>query len=131
MPIYSRKITTDASSEKETTIEIEGDYITYVRIRFPPGPTGLLKVAFFYGIKQIFPWEEGTWFYGDDEIIEWPEFWKMPERKINLKIKTVNDDDTYSHDVYVVLVTMYKHQLVFTQLVSSIVSAIKRLFGFV
>jgi len=81
MPIYSRKFTVPAASSKEFTIDIEGDVITYVRIRYPPGPTGLLRVAIFYGIKQIFPYEEETWFYGDDEIIEWDEYWELPEER--------------------------------------------------
>ena len=131
MPVYSRKVTVNASSTKEEEIEIRGDIITKVRIRFPPGPSGLLKVAINYGIKRVFPFEEDTWFYGDDEIIEWEEYWEFPEKPLKLKIVAENEDDTYDHSFYLVLVTKYKHEMLFSLIAKAIITAFKRLFGWV
>ena len=130
MAIYSYKITTAASSEKETEIELEGDFISYVNIRFPPGPSGLLKLAIFYGIKQIFPYDEGTWFQGDDEVIEWQEYWKLPESPCKLKIKTVNEDDTYEHTVYVRIAVMKREESLAYQIASAIAGKIKSALSF-
>jgi len=129
MPIYSRKFTVPAASSKEFTIDIEGDVITYVRIRYPPGPIGLLRVAIFYGIKQIFPYEEETWFYGDDEIIEWDEYWELPEERTTLRIKAVNDDDTYEHSFYLIINVQRKEQTLAGQIGKSVSSWVKRLVG--
>jgi len=38
MTVYSRVFEIPALTEKEFELEIEGDVITHVRIRFPPGP---------------------------------------------------------------------------------------------
>jgi len=111
MPIYSWEIKTPASTEQKIRKEIEGDYITKVRVRFPPGPTGLLKVAFFYGEMQIFPYESGTYFQGDDEVIEWDEYFKMHEKPFPLTIYCKNEDDTYEHSVYIIVVTKYSEEL--------------------
>jgi len=127
MTIYSRDFTIPASTTEEYELEIEGDVITYVRIRFPPGPTGLLKVAIFYGIKQIFPYEENTWFYGDDEIIEWQEYWELPEDPCRLIIKAVNEDDTYEHSFYLIINVQKKEQTLAGQMANQLRSAIKRM----
>ena len=131
MPFYSWELTVNPGQEVEFAKEIEGNYITHVRVRFPPGPMGLLKVAFYYGIKQIFPYQEGTWIQGDNEIIEWDEWWKLPERKITLKIKAKNEDDTYSHTFYVQLVTKYSYETLPELIVKSFISILKRLLGWV
>ncbi|RLI78033.1 hypothetical protein DRP04_10590 [Archaeoglobales archaeon] len=131
MAIYSRKFTVPPDTEREFSISLDGDVITYVRIRYPPGPCGLLRIAFFYGPKQIFPYEEETWFYGDDEIIEWQEYYEVPERPMPLTIKAINDDDTYEHSFYVVINVQDKKYLLAQQLANSIARALRRLLGFV
>jgi len=111
MPIYSWKFTVPPNESKEFEVDVEGDYITYLRVRFPPGPQGLLKVAFYYGIKQIFPEEGSDPFAGDDEIIEYETLWPMPEYRMSLKVKATNEDELYPHSVYVILVTRNKNEL--------------------
>jgi len=130
MAIYSYEITTPASSEKETEIEVEGDFISYVNIRFPPGPSGLLKLAIFYGIKQIFPHDESSYFQGDDEVIEWQEYWKLPESPCKLIIKTVNEDDTYEHTVYVRIAVMKREESLAYQIASAIVGKLRAALSF-
>jgi len=130
MAIYSYEITTPAATEKETEIEIEGDFISYVNIRFPPGPSGLLKVAIFYGIKQIFPHDESSYFQGDDEVIKWQEYWKLPESPCKLKIKTANEDDTHEHTVYVRIAVMKREESLAYQIASAIAGKIKSALSF-
>jgi len=131
MPIYSRVFKIPASAEKEYELEIEGDVITHVRIRFPPGPNGLLKVQIFYGIKQIFPHEEDTYFWGDDEIIEWDEYWELPESPCTLKIKAVNEDDTYEHSFGLIIVVQKREYTTASLIAKAVSSAVKRLIGWV
>jgi hypothetical protein len=131
MAIYSAVITTNPNSAQETLIEVEGDVISYISIRFPPGPLGLLKVAIFYGIKQIFPKEEGTYFAGDDETIAWEECHPLPESPAVIRVRTINEDDTYSHTIYVRIATLREEESTVYQLASSIVSNLKRIFGMI
>ncbi|MBW2649064.1 MAG: hypothetical protein JRC53_04515 [Deltaproteobacteria bacterium] len=130
MTIYSYEYTVPASSTKEFELEVEGDVITYVRLRFPPGPQGLLRVAIFYGTKQIFPYKESTWFFGDDEIIEWQEYWQLPETPCRLIIKAQNDDDTYEHSFYLIMNVQKKEETPAGQLSKAVSSAISTTIGF-
>jgi len=127
MPIYSRAFTVPPSETKWFELTVEGDVLDLVRIRFPPGPAALLKVAIFYGNEQLFPAEEGTYFLGDNEVIEWSEFWPLPEAKTRLRIKAVNEDDTYEHSFYLVINTKYNHELAEERLARRLASLIRPL----
>ena len=130
MPIYSRAFKVPPGEEKWFELEVEGDIIDMVRIRFPPGPAALLKVAIFYGNEQIFPAEKDTFFLGDNEIIEWSEYYPLPEHPTRLRIRAINEDDTYEHSFYLVLNTKYKQELAEERLAKRIASLIRPLFSF-
>ena len=129
MPVYSRVFTIPAASEETYELEIEGDVITRVRIRFPPGPQGLFKIAILYGIKHVFPHEEDSYFWGDSEIIEWNEYWPLPESPCVLRIQAVNEDDTYEHSFGLVIVTQRDRDTLAGQIGSAIVRAVKSLLS--
>jgi len=105
MPTYSIDITVDPSSTVTEELWVEGEAVDWVSIRFPPGPSGLLEVAIFYGEKQIWPSEEGQVFKGDNEWIHFEDYWPLPETPCRLIIKAVNRDEVYEHSVYVRLHT--------------------------
>ncbi len=109
--IYSRAFTVPANSEQTYELALKGDLVDMVRIRFPPGPAGLLKVSVFYGNEQIWPAEAGTFFAGDNEVIQWSEYWELPEHPTTLRIKATNEDDTYPHSFYLVINTKYSDEL--------------------
>lgn len=109
MSIYSRTFTTPAGGKGEWTWEIEGDVITKISVRFPPGPENELRVKIMYGLKSLAPWAEGEWLSGDDEKIEWNEYIELPEKRTTLKIVTENDDTVYPHSVIIRIVTLPKH----------------------
>lgn len=129
MPIYSRAFKVPPGEEKWFELEIEGDVLDLVRIRFPPGPAALLKVAIFYGNEQLFPAEKGTFFLGDNEVIEWSEYYPLPEHPTRLKIKAINEDDTYEHSFYIVINTKYQKELNEERLAQSIVKALRGVFS--
>jgi len=131
LPLYSRKITVSPSDEKIEEIEIEGHAITHVTVRFPPGPSGLLAVSFYYGVKQIFPEEENTDIRGDDEIVDWEEYWVLPESPCVVKVKCVNEDVKYEHSCFIRIEVKKKYQLLAEQIINSLLKGLKRLFGWV
>jgi len=83
----------------EVKLEIEGDVVTKIEFEFPAGCCRLARVAGFYGIKQLWPVEAGTWFASDDYVISMPVTWDLPERKVTLTFKGWNEDDTYPHTI--------------------------------
>ena len=129
MPIYSKVYTIPKNSEKKFKLQIEGDYITKVRIRFPPGPQGLLKVAVFYGLEPLFPCETDTYFVGEDEVIEWEEYWQLPETPCELTILAENQDDTYDHSVYIVIVTRWAKQTLDYRIADRVAGFLRYIFG--
>jgi len=131
MPIYSEVYTVPAGEKKTFILDIEGHYITYVNLRFPPGPCGLVHVQFFYGFKQIFPHREESYFAGDNEIIEWQEFWRLPEYKSRLKIYAINNDTVHEHSFYVRLVTKIEREMLEVRLGTRLIQAIRRIFGLI
>ena len=126
---YQWNITTSTNTEKTTTVTIKGHAVTRVAIRFPPGPEGLLWVQVYYGIKQLWPHNSGEWFRGDDELIDWEEYWELPESPCNLQIKTMNMDDTYSHEVLIRITTMTRAQMLADRIAQAIKSAIAGLLS--
>ena len=129
MPIYSVTLTAPPNDSDEKDIEVQGHYITYVSLRFPPGSMGLLKVGIFYGIKKIFPSDEDQWFQGDDEVIAWQEWYELPESPCKLRIVAINDDDTYEHSVLVRIATISYEADLARRIAKSIISMIRRLLG--
>jgi len=127
MPIYAKEILTAADSDKKTIIRLRGDLITYMNIRFPPGSLGLLKIQFFYGDLQIFPQEQGDYFNGDDEIIEWEEFWEIPGEDEPLTIYTKNEDEYYDHAVLIRIVTKYRKELIADLIANALARKLRRL----
>jgi len=127
--IYTATLTAAASGSASETLEIEGDWISMVSIKFPPGPQGLMGVSIWYGIKQIFPTNEGAWFRSEDHTLQWDEYWEMPESPMTITIRAINDDDTYSHSVYVSIVTMTEEQSLTTRLARTITRSIRAASG--
>lgn len=103
--LYCIEITAPANTPKENAVEqqimVEEDVIVKVSVRFPPGPSGLLKVAVFYGEEQITPHYQYSWISGDDEVIEDTLYFKCPEKPCPITIKAYNEDDTYDHTALV------------------------------
>lgn len=81
----------------ETSLQIKGAVLTQIHFSIPPGHCGLARLAVYYGIKQIFPTEAGTWLSGDDESFSLKLNWPLPEREVTLALKGWNEDETYEH----------------------------------
>jgi hypothetical protein len=97
MPYYEYRFTVNPSSSLEEEVWVEGEELEEVEVRFPPGPWTLLKVALFYGVKQLVPEPEGSWIAGDDEAVTAKPRWRLPESPCRLIVKAVNEDVKYPH----------------------------------
>jgi len=104
MPLYTKKIKTPPLEEKKTELLLEEDMINKVNVKFPAGCYGLLHIRIFYGDEQIIPKNKEESITGDDEVIEWLENWKFPEKPCSIVIYTYNEDDTYDHQCFLRIV---------------------------
>ena len=126
MPIYSNTYTCPANSEKTWYLDVEGDVITFISLRFPPGPEGELKVKIMYGLKSLAPIAEDQWLNGDDEVIAWNEYIELPEKKTTLKIVAKNEDTTYDHSFILRIVVLPKHLVYPVALINRVYELLER-----
>ena len=107
--VYAFKITTPpntaAASPLESYLALEKGFLSQARLRIPGGHAGLTGLALFDDSGQIIPKVTATWFFGDDEIIEYPFDVDVPnwDGSYKLQAKTYNTDDTFPHSHYLYL----------------------------
>jgi hypothetical protein len=105
--IYGGVITTPAStleaSPQRTVIRVVLGLIYHLKVIFPPGPSGLLHVQIFDATYQLFPTTINQSFSGDNSRLEFDDMYMKDEEPFQLTVLTWNLDDTYSHDVIVLI----------------------------
>jgi len=105
MRVYEVELTIPANTPEtapvEKSVTVEGAVLDAMHFLIPDGHVGLARLAIFYGIKQLFPYETGTWLRGNAESFSLTLKWKLPEPKLDLLLKGWNEDDTYPHTFYV------------------------------
>ena len=107
--LYEQTITspraTVVGSPTTQDMTLEKGEVSWVQIRFPKGPSGLLHIAIFAGdgTTQLWPGGTATWFVGDDETVEFDTEYKIviQAAAYKLVLKAYNEDDTYPHSALV------------------------------
>jgi len=130
---YFAKLTIPANTPADNPaiveVEVEGDVLAELAYLIPPGWTALAHFAVFYGIKQIYPVEAGTWVTGDNLYRPVALRWHLPESPAKLTIKGYNQDDTYPHTVYLWLLTKPEEEALPWRILADFVKILKRLMG--
>lgn len=115
MSFYSFSITTPANtavtSKQKTTLKLEVGIIHKVQIRIPAGQQGLCHCYIQQGLHQIAPKNPGGDFHGDDEKIEYSEYYELKRGLTDLVVFTWNTDDTYAREIIVSLGILRKKYL--------------------
>lgn len=103
--IYTANITTLAkrwkTNLKKTTINVTKGLVYKVEFYFPAGSAGLMGVAVFDGLYQIWPSTVGDFFVSDGETIRFDDMYLKESAPFELQCYTYNEDDTYPHFVAV------------------------------
>jgi len=99
-----------------------------IQIVIPWGHGGLAGLAIFYGLEQIAPRPTGTWFKGNDQVIEWKELFTIPERKAKFKLVGYNDDDSYSHTFIVRFVVHKRRVAMIHEIIERLISWLEKFF---
>jgi len=128
MPYYEWEFSADPGEEKFVDVSIEGDVLSYVAVRFPPGPAALLEVAIYYGIYKLFPHESSEYFRGNDEKTELHPNWPLPEQKTTLRIYLHNKSTSHVHRVYIKLETKWRKDTLPELIAKSLMDAFRMLF---
>ena len=99
--IYTANITTvkntSISSLKRTPLEVTKGLVYKVEFYFPPGSAGLMGLAVFDGLFQVWPSTVGEFFVSDDETISFDDMFLMESEPFEFQCYTYNLDDTYDH----------------------------------
>lgn len=99
--IYTANITTPANTSrtslKKTAIRVTKGLVYKVDFYFPPGSAGLMGVAVFDGLYQVWPSSVGEFFVSDDETIRFDDMFFKESAPYEFQCYTYNEDDTYEH----------------------------------
>lgn len=99
--IYTANITTVANTLqtalKKTTIQVTKGLVFKVEFYFPAGSSGLMGVAVFDGLYQVWPSSVGNFFVSDDETIRFDDMYLKESAPFEFQCYTYNEDDTYEH----------------------------------
>lgn len=103
--LYTANITTPKNTAKtalqKTAIKVSKGLIYKVEFYFPAGSIGLMGVAVFDGLFQVWPSTVGEFLTGNDEKFVYEDIYLVDSGPREFKIHTYNDDDTFDHLVRV------------------------------
>lgn len=101
--IYTANITTPKDTAvgalKQTVLKVTKGLVYKVEFYFPSGSAGLLGVAVFDGLFQVWPSTIGEFFVSDNETIRFDDLYLKEAAPYQFDIYTYNTDDTYKHRV--------------------------------
>jgi hypothetical protein len=110
MPIHTYRLLVPANTPESNPVSVDAKLPYFLRqnsvlhkleIHFPDGCCGMVHVAIFYGIRQIFPEIEGMTFTGNGETISFPDFWPLPNDPTTLTIKAWSPGTQYDHNILI------------------------------
>lgn len=103
--IYIANITTPKDTAltalKKTTLHVTNGLVYKVEFYFPSGSAGLMGVAVFDGLYQVWPSSVGEFFLGESQLIAFDDLYLKGSAPFQFQIYTYNIDDTHEHFVSV------------------------------
>ncbi len=103
--IYTANITTPKDTSltalKITRLHVTKGLVYKVEFYFPAGSAGLMGVAVFDGLYQVWPSTVGVFFTGQDQMITFDDLYLKEAQPFEFQCYTYNLDDTYEHLVSV------------------------------
>ncbi|MBA7717002.1 hypothetical protein ES703_126089 [subsurface metagenome] len=103
--IYLANIKTDMKTPKtglkKTTISVTKGLVYKVEFYFPAGSAGLMGVAVFDGLFQVWPSSVGEFFIGEDQVVSFDDLYLKEAAPFQFQCYSYNTDDTYDHAVSV------------------------------
>lgn len=101
--IYTANITTVKNTPqtalKKTSINVTKGLVYKVEFYFPRGSAGLMGVAVFDGLFQVWPSSVGEFFVGADVLVSFDDLYLKEAAPYELQAYSYNTDDIYDHAV--------------------------------
>lgn len=98
--IKTAKDTAQTALQK-TTILVTKGLVYKVEFYFPFGSAGLLGVAVFDGLFQVWPSTVGEFFIGEGQVVAFDDLYLKETAPFQFQCYTYNEDDAYEHMVSV------------------------------
>jgi len=99
--VYTKTITEAAggsiSNPSLYRMPVTAGLIYRFELYFPPGSSGLLKVAMKDGDSAMYPSEPGEWFFGDNHVIQFDDLYWISSDPYSLAIWCYNEDEAFEH----------------------------------
>lgn len=103
--IYTANITTpklnDHTGLLKTVLKVTKGLVFKVQFYFPSGSAGLMGVAVFDGLYQVWPSNVGEFFIGEDHTIDFEDMYIKGAAPYEFQCYTYNDDTENPHFVSV------------------------------
>lgn len=110
MALYAKKLIVPANTIEDNPVStdfiIKEELITKMEVVFPPGCYHLVGIKIFYGIKRLWPEDIETYLYGDNEVISWQEFQRLPSTYSLLTVYGISPDTHYDHAILIRMFTL-------------------------
>lgn len=99
--IYTANITTLAgrakTNLKRTRIVVTKGLVYQFELYLPSGSAGLMGVAVFDGLYQVWPSTVGTFFIGEDHLISFTDMYLKESAPFEFQVYTYNEDTANNH----------------------------------
>jgi len=131
MAVYTFVFTIPANTSKtfpkRESIVLEPGILNKIIIKIPAGHCALAHMRIFYGVLQIYPKVKDTYFEGEDETLEFTEYFELKGTKPKLTFEGYNEDEEYNHSFYIRLSIMPKKVVYWWLPIDKIVEIFSRL----
>ena len=107
---------------------VPGGVIHRIRMRYPPGPWGMVYSAVFLGGAQIFPTEPGDYFHGNDEHVE-GDTYVVTKKGWHWAIEGYSPGTRFEHEVHVDLFVLAEDKASPWRILGDFVEIVKKLIG--
>ena len=119
------------TKSQSTPLKMFKGLIYHVEIYFPPGSSGLLGIQLEAGGHQLYPYNRGSWFVGDNILFKYDDLMIFDISTAQLDIVTYNLDTILAHKVLINIGLMTDERFIEavapTVSMSTLVSAIDKL----
>lgn len=92
---------TPATAKKRTALRMSAGIIQKIEIVIPPGPAHLLHLQITDGLHQVWPSNEEGDFAGDNDRIDFEDYYELLQPPFELYAYTWNEDEVYPHRVII------------------------------
>ena len=90
---------TPAASPEELEVPLSAGTVTRVEVQFPPGCSGLVKVAVFRSGHQVWPGDPDEAIKGEDALVWWPEDYDLDDPPHAFLLRGWSPGTAYDHTI--------------------------------